>query len=89
MISVVSYTPDRKDHSDALIQGSPCANLLFYRNFMEYHADRFNDASVLVYQEDRPVAVFPANLTQDGQVVSHQGLTYGGIICATPVSITL
>lgn len=46
---------------------------------MEYHSDRFKDASVLLYDEGTLVAVFPANV-KDSVVYSHQGLTYGGLI---------
>ncbi len=46
---------------------------------MEYHNDRFVDASLLVFKEGKLVAVIPAN--REGDVVhSHQGLTYGGFI---------
>lgn len=55
-------------------------NFLFHRNFMEYHQDRFKDASVILLDEkDNILALFPANVRED-IVYSHQGLTYGGII---------
>jgi hypothetical protein len=47
---------------------------------MEYHADRFRDASVLVCGDDgRVVAAFPASIYND-TVSSHAGLTYGGLL---------
>lgn len=46
---------------------------------MEYHKDRFEDASLLVYKKNKLVAVLPANKL-DNAIYSHQGLTYGGII---------
>jgi hypothetical protein len=46
---------------------------------MEYHADRFQDASLLVCDGDRLVACVPAN--REGDVVtSHGGLTFGGVV---------
>lgn len=46
---------------------------------MEYHQDRFTDASVMVYKGDKLMALLPAN--QKGNTVySHHGLTYGGLI---------
>ncbi|SFU40303.1 hypothetical protein SAMN05216480_102282 [Pustulibacterium marinum] len=46
---------------------------------MEYHADRFDDFSLLIFKNEKLVAVFPANV-KDGVVYSHQGLTYGGLL---------
>lgn len=46
---------------------------------MDYHSDRFTDASCMVFDEETLVAVFPAN-KKEQTVYSHQGLTYGGVI---------
>ena len=55
------------------------ATFLFYRDFMEYHKDRFDDFSLMIYDEEKIVAVLPANRVGD-TVYSHQGLTYGGLV---------
>lgn len=52
---------------------------LFHRDFIEYHQDRFNDYSLLIFKNDKLIAVFPANYV-DNKVYSHQGLTYGGLL---------
>ena len=55
------------------------ATFLFHRDFMEYHKDRFEDYSLMVYDNDKLIAILPANRV--GEVVhSHQGLTYGGLV---------
>ncbi|WP_298895537.1 GNAT family N-acetyltransferase [uncultured Psychroserpens sp.] len=46
---------------------------------MEYHQDRFDDFSLLIFDNNKLLAVFPANMSND-VVYSHQGLTYGGLI---------
>jgi len=46
---------------------------------MEYHQDRFEDFSLLVFDKNRLVAIFPANL-KNNEVVSHGGLTFGGLV---------
>ncbi len=46
---------------------------------MEYHNDRFNDFSLLVFKDEKLVAILPANRVEDC-VYSHQGLTYGGLV---------
>lgn len=55
------------------------SSFLFNRDFMEYHRDRFDDFSLMVYEGEQVAAVFPAN-KRDKDVYSHQGLTYGGLI---------
>ena len=46
---------------------------------MDYHRDRFEDASSIVFDGDAPLAAFPA--TRAGtEIVSHGGLTFGGIL---------
>ena len=46
---------------------------------MEYHNDRFEDYSLLVYDNKKLRAVLPANV-KDDILQSHGGLTYGGLI---------
>ena len=46
---------------------------------MEYHKDRFQDYSLMVFDENKLVAVLPANRVEV-EVFSHQGLTYGGLV---------
>ncbi|WAC03350.1 GNAT family N-acetyltransferase [Lacinutrix neustonica] len=46
---------------------------------MEYHSDRFQDHSLLVFKADELVAVLPANKVGT-LLYSHQGLTYGGLL---------
>lgn len=56
------------------------ATFLFHRDFMEYHQDRFQDFSLLVFDENQQlIAVLPANKVEE-TLFSHQGLTYGGIL---------
>lgn len=55
------------------------ATFLFYRDFMDYHQDRFLDYSFMIYKNDVLVAIFPAN-KKEMDLYSHQGLTYGGLI---------
>ncbi len=52
---------------------------------MEYHQDRFDDNSLLIYKNDKLIAVFPAN-KKDDTLYSHQGLSYGGLIFQNKVS---
>ena len=58
-------------------------HFMFDRNFMEYHAERFKDASLMVEENGSPVAILPANRSNE-IVYSHQGLTFGGLVLLDP-----
>jgi len=62
------------------------ATFLFHRDFMEYHQDRFDDFSLLVYKNDTLIAMLPANISEN-VVYSHQGLTYGGILVSEKLKL--
>jgi hypothetical protein len=55
------------------------ATFLFHRNYMDYHAHRFADHSLLIFQNGKLKALFVANEVED-KIVSHGGLSYGGLI---------
>lgn len=60
------------------IKQSTNATFLIHRDFMEYHKDRFVDASFMVFHNDSLVACVAGNEV-DKHFYSHQGLTYGGV----------
>jgi hypothetical protein len=79
LIEIKPYSSELKNDWNAFVKAADNSNFLFDRNFMEYHSDRFSDCSVMVYDENNLVGVFPAN-KKENTVYSHQGLTYGGLI---------
>lgn len=74
------YTPDQRKTWNAFNAASKNGTFLFHRDYLEYHSDRFNDHSLMLYdQKERLLALFPAN--ENGtRLDSHGGLTYGGFI---------
>ncbi len=71
---------------NAFIDKAKNATFLFHRDFMEYHKDRFDDFSLLVFDTEKLVALLPANKKAD-VIFSHQGLTYGGLVYEADLSI--
>jgi len=62
MIHVQRYTPDRKESWDRFVAGSKNGTFLFLRDYMDYHADRFHDHSLLFYDDkERLTALLPGN----------------------------
>lgn len=79
-----NYTVKRYQESDyfnwnTFISQAKNATFLFHRDFMDYHKDRFEDYSLVVYEDEKVVAVLPASRVEN-VVYSHQGLTYGGLV---------
>jgi hypothetical protein len=85
--TVEHYTPDHKAEWDAFVRSAKNATFLFERDYLEYHADRFVDYSLMVYHGKKLMALLPGNLNTDGHLVSHGGLTYGGLILSKSVSL--
>ena len=64
---------------NAFVSVAKNATFLFHRDFMEYHQDRFQDFSLLVFEEEKLISIVPANKLGD-VLFSHQGLSYGGFV---------
>ena len=80
MFEVVRYTPEKADEWNTFTARSRNGTFLFDRRYMDYHSARYHDHSLMIYDRGRLVALFPANETVDGRLISHEGLTYGGLI---------
>jgi hypothetical protein len=72
---------------NAFVSKAKNATFLFDRDFMEYHRDRFEDFSLLVFEGNKLMAILPANRVGE-QVFSHQGLTYGGLVYTDKLKLT-
>jgi hypothetical protein len=77
--TVRRYQENDYNHWNAFIRDAKNATFLFHRDFMDYHKDRFEDYSLMVYKNEKLVAILPANRVEN-VVYSHQGLTYGGLV---------
>jgi RimJ/RimL family protein N-acetyltransferase len=84
---VERYTPDYKAKWDLFLDTAKNATFLFRRDYMDYHRDRFADHSLMVFCGDKLVALLPANRAADGTLVSHEGLTYGGLVVSGPATL--
>src|SRR6185312_14851566 len=60
--SVERYTASRKLEWDTFVSAAKNATFLFSRDYMDYHSDRFNDHSLMIFNGRALVAVLPANL---------------------------
>ena len=81
MIHTRPYSPDDKAAWDRCVSESRNGTFMLYRDFMEYHADRFQDQSLLVYDDDTLIAVLPGSRHGE-HWRSHGGLTYAGFVAS-------
>ncbi|MBA2688681.1 MAG: GNAT family N-acetyltransferase [Gemmatimonadaceae bacterium] len=79
MIIISRYEADDQAPWDALVSRAKNATFLHFRNYMEYHADRFSDFSLVAREGQAIVALLPAHRVAE-RIVSHGGLTFGGFI---------
>lgn len=87
MIKAEFYSPELIDVWNDFIEDAVNGHFMFNRNFMEYHSDRFRDASVLLFGENGILqGVFPANKSER-TIFSHQGLTFGGMVYSKRLNI--
>ena len=86
---VVPYHSDYAEVWNDFVEHSKNGTFLLKRHFMDYHAHRFIDCSLLVYKDKELIALFPANFVKEEHTVySHQGLTYGGLIMGRDITAT-
>ncbi len=79
MIKVEKYTCDLENMWNSFNAKSKNSLFMFDRKYMDYHSDRFTDNSLMFYEDDKLVAILPANL-KENTLYSHGGLTFGGFI---------
>lgn len=82
MINIRRYTSEDNVLWNQLVNGSRNGMFMFNRNYMDYHADRYEDYSLMFFKENELISVLPASLHNRIEVRSHGGLTFGGLISA-------
>jgi hypothetical protein len=79
MVEVKLYSSTEKVEWDDFVIKSKTPLFFFKRDYLEYHSERFHDCSLMFYQNDVLVSIFPA--TRDmNTLISHGGLTFGGVL---------
>jgi Acetyltransferase (GNAT) domain len=81
-IEIVPYCEDLAEAWDTFCASAINATFLHTRRFLAYHGNRFEDVSLTLMESGSIVGVMPAAFIGKGRqvVVSHPGITYGGIV---------
>lgn len=84
-MQLIKYTVDKKQDWDLFVTNAKNSHFMFYRDYMDYHSDRFKDFSLMFYDEKGKIlGLLPANIEGD-VLYSHQGLTFGGFLIDTNI----
>lgn len=74
------YSGEQSAEWNEFVKNSKNGTFLFDRDYMDYHAERFADCSLMFRDaSNKLIGVMPANLKDDA-LVSHGGLTFGGVV---------
>lgn len=86
-MQVTKYEGNRKLEWDNFLKSSKNGHFFFYRDYMEYHSDRFKDFSLIIYNDKGNImALLPASIDGD-TVISHGGLTFGGFVSDSKMTV--
>ena len=85
---VQRYQSSHYEDWNTFVANAKNATFLFHKDFMEYHKDRFDDYSLMIFNvNNKLVAILPAHKV-DSVLYSHQGLTYGGLVLSSKVILS-
>lgn len=78
-MDIIEYHLKHKKQWNAFVAHSKNSNFQHYREYIEYHGERFIDNSLIFSEKGNVVAVLPANRLGE-ELHSHQGITHGGLL---------
>ena len=62
MFSIKTYNDSYKVDWNNFVDISKNSTFLFKREFMDYHAEKFEDFSLLIFYNSELIALFPCNI---------------------------
>ena len=84
-MKVKRYSKEDKINWDDFLKEAKNSHFMFFRDYMDYHSDRFADHSLMIHdQKEKLVAILPANQNEN-ELISHQGLSFGGLLIKSEV----
>lgn len=79
-MQIKKYTNEYKNIWNEFVKNSKNNHFFFQRDYLEYHNNRFDDFSLLIFDDNKKlISILPANI-KENILYSHQGLTFGSFI---------
>lgn len=79
------YNHTYKKQWDDFVKKSKNGTFLFFRDFIEYHGEKFKEYSLMFFIEDELVALMPGHI-ENKVFYTHKGLTYGGLVMSITIT---
>lgn len=79
MLEIKKYDASKKQVWNQFVTNAKNGHFLFYRDYMEYHKERFEDASLMIYEGQNVLAIIAAT-QREKEFITHGGLTFGGLL---------
>ncbi len=82
-LKILTYSENHFECWNEFVKSSTNGIFFHRRDFLSYHSERFLDHSLIICDETESniIAILPANIDLEKQIlVSHSGLTFGGLI---------
>lgn len=79
-MNIIKYEEERRSLWNEFVENSKNGHFFFKRDYLEYHSDRFEDFSLIVFDDNKKILALLAANVNKSIVYSHQGLTFGGFI---------
>jgi len=80
--SIREYNSDFFNEWNSLVEKSSASTFQHSRSFLDYHGKRFVERSLVIFEGEKLVAVFPAASIKgrDNEIISHAGAAYSGLV---------
>lgn len=82
-MKICSFEESLSIQWDEFLEACPMSTFLHTRRFLAYHKNRFKDDSLIIKDDEGDwLGVLPAalNPTDNTEIISHPGITFGGIL---------
>jgi len=81
-LEILPFNSKNENTWDDFVNSAVNATFLHSRKFLNYHGDRFKDVSILIFNSNKLVGVFPVSesTVNEKLIISHPGITFGGVI---------
>lgn len=79
-IVIAGYSDGMAADWNSFVDSSRNGTFLLRRDYMDYHAERFEDHSAVFFRRGKMIALIPGAVAGE-DFISHPGLTYGGLVC--------
>lgn len=88
-MNIKKYSAEYLQDWNTFLETAKNRHFFFFREYMEYHSDRFQDFSLIFYGDNKKIiALLPCSIEAQ-TVISHGGLTFGGFIVGKDMSVEM